>query len=289
DLEDVKNAEPDAALGNGGLGRLAACYLDSMAALGIPGYGYGLRYEHGLFEQRINDGWQEERPETWLRSGNPWELARPEKEYTIGFGGVVEYMGGDQSTARAIWYPSETVIATTHDLPIAGWRGKHVNVLRLWGARAADPIHLSAFNEGDHIGAMAARNRAESITRVLYPADQSPGGQELRLRQEYFFTSASLRDIVRRHREQFGTIRSLPEHAAIQLNDTHPAVAVPELMRILIDEHDVSWEEAWRITRGTLSFTNHTLLPEALETWPIELFGRLLPRHLQIIYLINWL
>ena len=289
DLEDVKNAEPDAALGNGGLGRLAACYLDSMAALGIPGYGYGLRYEHGLFEQRINDGWQEERPETWLRSGNPWELARPEKEYTIGFGGVVEYMGGDQSTARAIWYPSETVIATTHDLPIAGWRGKHVNVLRLWGARAADPIHLSAFNEGDHIGAMAARNRAESITRVLYPADQSPGGQELRLRQEYFFTSASLRDIVRRHRAQFGTIRSLPEHAAIQLNDTHPAVAVPELMRILIDEHDVSWEEAWRITRGTLSFTNHTLLPEALETWPIELFGRLLPRHLQIIYLINWL
>ena len=289
DLDEVKNAEPDAALGNGGLGRLAACYLDSMAALGIPGYGYGLRYEHGMFEQRIVDGWQEERPETWLRTGNPWELPRPEKEYTVGFGGVVEYMGGDRSTARAIWYPNETVIATTHDLPIAGWRGKHVNVLRLWGARAPDPIHLSVFNEGDHHGAMAARNRAEAITRVLYPADQSAGGQELRLRQEYFFTSASLRDIVRRHREQFGSIRSLAEHAAIQLNDTHPAVAVPELMHILVDEHEVSWEDAWRITRGTLSFTNHTLLPEALETWPIELFGRLLPRHLQIIYLINWL
>jgi starch phosphorylase len=289
DLDDVKTAEPDPALGNGGLGRLAACYLDSIATLGIPGYGYGLRYEHGMFEQRIKDGWQDERPETWLRTGNPWELTRPEKEYSVGFGGVVEYLGGDDATARAIWYPNETVIATTYDLPIAGWRGKHVNVLRLWGARPADPIHLSAFNEGDHIGAMAARNRAEAITRVLYPADQSPGGQELRLRQEYFFTSASLRDIVRRHIEQFGAIETLPEHAAIQLNDTHPAVAVPELMRLLVDEHDVGWEDAWRITRGTLSFTNHTLLPEALETWPIDLFGRLLPRHLQIIYLINWL
>ncbi len=287
DIEAMKAHEPDAALGNGGLGRLAACYLDSMAALGIAGYGYGIRYEHGLFEQHINDGWQEERPETWLRNGNPWELPRPEKEYSIGFGGVVEYLGGDGKTARALWYPTETVIATTYDLPIAGWRDKHVNILRLWGARAPDPIKLAAFNEGDHIGAMAARIRAESITRVLYPNDQTPGGQELRLRQEYFFTSASLRDIMRRHREQFGDIATLPDHAAIQLNDTHPAVAVAELMRLLIDEHGQSWEEAWRITRGTVSFTNHTLLPEALETWPVELFGRLLPRHLQIIYLIN--
>jgi len=289
DLDAVRTAESDAALGNGGLGRLAACYLDSMASLGIAGYGYGLRYEHGMFEQRIKDGWQEERPETWLRTGNPWELTRPDKEYTIGFGGVVEYLGGDGSTARAIWYPTETVIATIHDLPIVGWRGKHVNMLRLWGARATDPFQLAAFNAGDHIGAMAARNRAESITRVLYPNDQTARGQELRLRQEFFFTSASLQDILRRHCEQFGDIATLPEHAAIQLNDTHPAVAVPELMRLLVDQYEMSWEDAWKITRSTLSFTNHTLLPEALETWPIELFGRLLPRHMQIIYLINWL
>jgi starch phosphorylase len=289
DIEDVKNAEHDAALGNGGLGRLAACYMDSMAALGIPGYGYGLRYEHGLFEQRLRDGWQEERPETWLRTGNPWEIPRPEKEYPIGFGGVVEYLGGDDTTARGIWYPAETIIATTHDIPITGWRGEHINMLRLWGARALDPLHLSTFNQGDHIAAMEPRLRAEAITRVLYPSDHSPEGQELRLRQEYFFTAASLRDIIRRHTEQFGDIRTLADHAAVQLNDTHPAVAVAELMRILIDDYEVSWDDAWQITRSTLGFTNHTLLPEALETWPVELFGRLLPRHLQIIYLINWL
>jgi glycogen phosphorylase len=289
DIDDVKAAEPDAALGNGGLGRLAACYMDSMAALGIPGYGYGIRYEHGLFEQHIRDGWQQERPENWLRTGNPWELQRPEKEYPIGFGGSVEYIGGDGKTARAIWYPSETVIATTHDVPIAGWRGRYVNILRLWGARAANPIQLAVFNEGDHVGAMMARNRAEAITRVLYPNDDTPHGQELRLRQEYFFTAASLHDIIRRHHEQFGDIATLPEHASIQLNDTHPAIAVAELMRLLVDEHDIDWNEAWQITHGTLSFTNHTLLPEALESWPIDVFGRLLPRHLQIIYLINWL
>jgi starch phosphorylase len=287
DIEKVKSAEPDAALGNGGLGRLAACYLDSMAALGLPGYGYGIRYEHGLFEQHLREGWQEERPETWLRAGNPWELPRPEKEYPIGFGGVVEYFGGDGTTARAIWYPRETVIATTHDLPIAGWRGRNVNILRLWGARAADPIQLSAFNEGDLTGAMMARNRADAITRVLYPDDHTAYGHELRLRQEYFFTAASLRDIVRRHLEQFGDIRTLYEHAAIQLNDTHPAIAVAELMRLLIDEFEIGWDEAWNATRNTLSFTNHTLMPEALESWSTELFGHLLPRHLQIIYLIN--
>jgi starch phosphorylase len=289
DIEDVKAVEPDAALGNGGLGRLAACYLDSMAAVGVPGYGYGIRYEHGLFEQHIRDGWQEERPETWLRHGNPWELPRPEKEYPVGFGGAVEYLGGDSKTARAIWHPAEIVIATTHDLPIAGWRGRHANILRLWGARAADPIQLAAFNEGDHIGAMKARNRAEAITRVLYPNDRTVHGQELRLRQEYFFTAASLRDILRRHLDQFGDVHTLADHAAIQLNDTHPAIAVAELMRLLVDDYDVAWEEAWRITRETLSFTNHTLLPEALESWSVELMGSLLPRHLQIIYLINWL
>ncbi len=288
DFGAIVGQEPDAALGNGGLGRLAACYMDSMAALGIPAYGYGIRYEHGLFAQSIRDGWQDEQPEQWLKVGNPWELPRPEKEYPIGFGGVVEYVGGDQQTARGNWYPAETVIATTHDIPLIGWRGRHANALRLWSARAADPIQLSAFNSGDYVGAMAARIQAEAITRILYPNDQTAQGQELRLRQEYFFTAASLCDIVRRHVEQIGDLHKLPDHAAIQLNDTHPAIAVAELMRILVDEHNVSWNDAWTITRGTIGFTNHTLLPEAMETWPVPLFGRLLPRHLQIIYLINW-
>lgn len=288
DLQDIQDVEPDAALGNGGLGRLAACYMDSMTSLGIPAYGYGIRYEHGLFAQTIRDGWQEERPEQWLKSGNPWELPRPEKEYAIGFGGAVEYVEGHHDTPRAIWYPGETVIATTHDIPLIGWKGTHANVLRLWGARAPDPIQLSAFNEGDHIGAMAARIKAEAITRILYPNDQTPQGLELRLRQEYFFTAASLRDIIRRHMEQIGDIRLLADYAAIQLNDTHPAIAVAELMRVLIDEHDLDWNEAWDITRATISFTNHTLMPEALEKWSLSLFGHVLPRHLQIIYLINW-
>jgi len=288
DLQDIQDVEPDAALGNGGLGRLAACYMDSMTSLGIPAYGYGIRYEHGLFAQTIRDGWQEERPEQWLKSGNPWELPRPEKEYAIGFGGAVEYVEGHHDTPRAIWYPGETVIATTHDIPLIGWKGTHANVLRLWGARAPDPIQLSAFNEGDHIGAMAARIKAEAITRILYPNDQTPQGLELRLRQEYFFTAASLRDIIRRHMEQIGDIRLLADYVAIQLNDTHPAIAVAELMRVLIDEHDLNWNEAWDITRATISFTNHTLMPEALEKWSLSLFGHVLPRHLQIIYLINW-
>jgi starch phosphorylase len=288
DLQAIREVEPDAALGNGGLGRLAACYMDSMTSLGIPAYGYGIRYEHGLFAQTIRDGWQEERPEQWLKSGNPWELPRPEKEYAIGFGGSVEYVEGHHDTPRAIWYPGETVIATTHDIPLIGWKGTHANVLRLWGARAPDPIQLSAFNEGDHIGAMAARIKAEAITRILYPNDQTLQGLELRLRQEYFFTAASLRDIIRRHMEQIGDIRLLADHAAIQLNDTHPAIAVAELMRVLIDEQYLNWNEAWDITRATISFTNHTLMPEALERWSLSLFGHVLPRHLQIIYLINW-
>jgi starch phosphorylase len=287
DLERLRGVEPDAALGNGGLGRLAACFMDSMAALGIPAYGYGIRYENGLFEQRILDGWQNELPEDWLAHGNPWEFARSGSKYSIGFGGTVEYIGGDDATARAVWYPFETVMAVPYDTPITGWRGRHVNALRLWSARAPDPIQLTAFNEGDYIGATAARTRAEAISRVLYPNDATPEGQELRLRQEYFFTSASLQDLVRRHCDEFGSLDSLADHAAIQLNDTHPAIAVAELMRILIDEHDFSWAHAWTLTKATLSYTNHTLLPEALESWPVDLLGRLLPRHLQIIYLIN--
>jgi starch phosphorylase len=288
-LDKLALAEPDAALGNGGLGRLAACFMDSMAALKIPAYGYGIRYEHGLFEQRIRDGWQQESPENWLVRGNPWEFSRAEISCTIGFGGTVEYIGGDETTARAIWYPSEQVIALPYDIPIAGWNGRHVNALRLWSARAPDPIHLSALNQGDVAGASAARTRAEAISQVLYPNDSTPAGQELRLRQEYFFTSASLQDIIRRHLTEFDTLDNLADHAAVQLNDTHPAVAVAELMRLLVDVHTLSWDQAWTITRGTLSYTNHTLLPEALESWPVELFGRLLPRHMQIIYLINWL
>jgi glycogen phosphorylase len=287
-FDDLRAVEPDAALGNGGLGRLAACFMDSMSALQIPAYGYGIRYENGLFEQRLHDGWQQEMPEDWLAFGNPWEFRRNEPEYTIGFGGAVEYLGGDEKTPRANWYPEERVLAVPYDTPVVGWRGRHVNALRLWSARAATPIQLSAFNKGDYVGAVAARARAEAISRVLYPNDATLEGQELRLRQEYFFTAASLQDIVHRHLAEHGTLDSLPDHAAIQLNDTHPAIGVAELVRILVDEHECSWSKAWRITKATLNYTNHTLLPEALETWPVGLLGRLLPRHLQIIYLINW-
>ena len=288
DIEDLRAIEPDQALGNGGLGRLAACFMDSMASLALPAYGYGIRYDHGLFKQHISDGWQHEVPEDWLAFRNPWEFERPEVIYQIGFGGAVEYIGGDEDTARALWYPAETVRAEAYDTPITGWRGRHINTLRLWSARANDPIHLYAFNQGDFLGAMAARAKAEAISKVLYPSDATPSGQELRLRQEYFFTSASLQDLVRRHLVQFESLSSLPEHVAIQLNDTHPAIAVAELMRLLVDEHEFSWNEAWRITTHTLNYTNHTLLPEALESWPVELMTRLLPRLMQIIYVINW-
>jgi glycogen phosphorylase len=288
ELDELCRIEPDAALGNGGLGRLAACFIDSMSALGIPAYGYGIRYESGLFEQRLRDGWQQEVPEDWLALGNPWEFARADSAYSVGFGGIVEHLGGDEATARAVWYPAETVLAVPYDTPITGWRGRHVNALRLWSARAPSPLDLSALNRGDVVEATAARARAEVISRVLYPDDSTPEGKRLRLRQEFFFTSASLQDLVRRHCDECGSLATLPDHAAVQLNDTHPAIAVAELMRILVDEHDIAWNEAWAITRGTLTYTNHTLLPEALETWPAELFGQLLPRHLQIIYMINW-
>ncbi|HZP78193.1 MAG TPA: glycogen/starch/alpha-glucan phosphorylase [Pseudolabrys sp.] len=289
DINTLRKLEPDAALGNGGLGRLAACFMDSMASLGVPAYGYGIRYEHGLFRQQIDDGWQHEMPEDWLSLGNPWEFERPEVEYSVRFGGAVEYVGGSAETARALWYPAETVLAVAYDTPVVGWQGRRVNTLRLWSARATNPIQLMAFNQGDYVGAMAARARAEAISRVLYPSDATPSGQELRLRQEYFFTSASLQDLVRRHMQQYGTLETLADRAAIQLNDTHPAIAVAELMRILVDEHEFSWTDAWRVTQATLSYTNHTLLPEALESWPVALLSRMLPRHLQIIYLINWL
>jgi glycogen phosphorylase len=263
--------------------------MESMATLEIAGYGYGIRYDYGLFRQSINDGWQNELPEDWLSSGNPWEFERPEVVYPIHFGGNVELADQGNGVIRRIWHPAETVLAAAYDTPIVGWRGRHVNTLRLWSARAADPLRLDAFNQGDYVGALAHRARAEAISRILYPSDATPSGQELRLRQEFFFTSASLQDLVRRHVQQHGDLRSLADHAAIQLNDTHPAIAVAELMRLLADEHGLPWEEAWRIATNTLNYTNHTLLPEALETWPVSLMERLLPRHMQIIYLINWL
>ncbi len=289
DFGRLRGEEPDAALGNGGLGRLAACYMESMASLAVPAYGYGIRYNHGLFRQSFADGWQQEFPEDWLSFGNPWEFERPEVSYPIGFGGYVEAASGADGTRRHVWQPGETVTAIAYDTPVVGWQGIHVNTLRLWSARTTEPLSLEAFNRGDHVGALASRARANAISQVLYPADDTPAGQELRLRQEYFFSSASLQDLIRRHLANGHDIRTLAEQAAIQLNDTHPAIAIPEMMRLLVDVHEVPWAEAWPITSACFSYTNHTLLPEALETWPVSLLERLLPRHMQILYLINWL
>ena len=287
DLERLAQVEPDAALGNGGLGRLAACYMESMASLGIPAHGYGIRYDHGLFRQVIVNGWQHEYPEEWLGGGNPWEFRRPEVVYTIGFGGTVETRPVNGLLVRQVWHPAEKVEAVAFDTPVVGWRRRRVNTLRLWSARPADPLRLDAFNLGDYPGAVSEQIRAEAISKVLYPSDESPAGQELRLRQEYLFTSASLQDLVRRHVQSGHTVRSLPDKVAIQLNDTHPAVAIAEMMRILVDLHDVPWNDAWEMTQAMFCYTNHTLLPEALESWPAALMERLLPRHMQIIYLIN--
>lgn len=287
DVNVIAGLEPDAALGNGGLGRLAACFMESMATVDVPAYGYGIRYVHGLFRQQLADGWQVELPENWLAHGNPREFERRESAYEIGFGGAVEFITTHDDQPRYVWKPAERVIAAAFDTPAVGWRGKRVNTLRLWSAQPIDPILLDAFNAGDHIGALRESNKAESLTRVLYPADATPAGQELRLRQEFFFSSASLQDILRRHLQQYDDFTSLPDKVAIQLNDTHPAVSVAELVRLLCDVHGMDFDQAWEITRHTFSYTNHTLLPEALESWAVPLFERLLPRHMQIIYAIN--
>jgi starch phosphorylase len=286
-LADLRKCEPDAALGNGGLGRLAACFMESMATLAIPAIGYGIRYDFGLFRQIISQGWQQEYPDEWLGFGNPWEFQRPEVIYHVHFGGSVERITDAKGRNRAIWHPAETVQAVAYDTPIVGWRGAHVNALRLWSARAPDPLKLDVFNTGDYLGASAEQARAESICKFLYPNDESAAGRELRLRQEYFFVAASLQDLVKRHLASDGQLRGLAAKAAVQLNDTHPSLAVTELMRILVDLHNFHWDDAWAITTAVLSYTNHTLLPEALETWPLELFERMLPRHLDIIYRIN--
>ena len=291
DLDRVRLQEPDAGLGNGGLGRLAACFMESMATLRIAAYGYGIRYEHGLFRQTIEGGVQHELPDDWLAFGNPWEFERAEASYGVGFGGHVSATRAEPGAeaaeaARYAWHPAETISAVAYDTPVVGGGGG-VATLRLWSARAKAKLRLDDFNRGDHVGALADRTRMEAISRVLYPGDESAAGQELRLRQEFFFASASLQDLIARHMGQFGNIRTLPDKVAIQLNDTHPAIAVAEMMRLLLDRYGLGWDEAWAITVACFSYTNHTLLPEALEMWPVPLMERLLPRHMQIIYLVN--
>lgn len=286
-IDELIEREPDAALGNGGLGRLAACFLESMSSIKVPAYGYGIRYVNGMFRQEVSDGWQVELPETWLAHGNPWEFERRESSYEIGFGGYVEPITQPDGTVRQVWHPAEHLNAVAFDTPVVGWRGARVNTLRLWSAQPIDPILLDRFNAGDHIGALEESAKAAAITRVLYPADSNPAGQELRLRQEFFFSSASLQDIVRRHLQQYGDLGSLSDKVAIQLNDTHPAISIAEMMRILMDVHGLGWTEAWKLTQKTFAYTNHTLLPEALETWPVALLERLLPRQMQIAYAIN--
>jgi len=287
DADAVLKAEPDAALGNGGLGRLAACFMESMASLGIAGFGYGIRYEHGLFKQGFDQGWQVERPEDWLAFGNPWEFERPEAVYPIRFGGYVRDIIDDAGKRRYVWEGGQRVLAVAYDTMIAGYHGKHINTLRLWSGQSGNLIDLQAFNRGDYQEAVAEQIAAESISRVLYPNDATQAGQELRLKQEYFFTAASLMDIIRRHLRTHDTLHNLADHIAIQLNDTHPAIAVPELLRLLIDEHDMGFEEAFAIVQQVISYTNHTLLPEALERWPVQVIEHMLPRHMQLIYDIN--
>ena len=284
DLEEAAALEPEPALGNGGLGRLAACFLDSMATLGLPGFGYGIRYAYGMFAQRIQDGYQVEVPDHWLAAGNPWEFPRPEILYPIRFGGEVRGANG-----AAEWVEAERVLAMAYDMLVPGFGVSTVNTMRLWSAKATEELALGAFNEGDYTRAVEDKNRSENVSRVLYPDDSTPQGRELRLRQEYFFVSASLQDILHRHRHRHrdASFADLPDKVAIHLNDTHPALAVPELMRLLVDEHRIDWDRAWDLCTRIFSYTNHTLMPEALETWPVDLLGALLPRHLQIILEIN--
>jgi starch phosphorylase len=287
DIDRIKELENDAALGNGGLGRLAACFLDSMATLNLPGYGYGIRYEYGMFTQRIENGWQVEHPDNWLRYGNPWEFPRPEVLYAVKFGGrVVEYKD-EHGRLRHHWVDTEDVMAMAFDTPVPGFGTDTVNNMRLWSAKASRDFNLKYFNEGNYIQAVAEKNESENLSKVLYPDDTTIMGRELRLKQQYFFVCATLQDILRRFTKYHPDLGDLPNEVAIQLNDTHPSIAIPELMRILVDIHHLEWDRAWNIARNTFSYTNHTLMPEALETWPVDLFGEILPRHLQIIYEIN--
>jgi starch phosphorylase len=287
DLADLLEDEPEPGLGNGGLGRLAACFLDSMASLGYAGYGYGIRYEFGIFEQEIKNGWQVERPDEWLRFGNPWEYVRPEYSVSVSFGGRVEAVTNASGDLSARWVDTHTVLGVPFDTPIAGFRNDTVNTLRLWQARAGNEFDLKVFNDGDYVRAVEDKNSSEVISKVLYPNDHNQAGRDLRLKQEYFFVACAISDIVRRYKKTHKTFDDFAKKNAIQLNDTHPAIAIAELMRVLVDLEQLPWDRAWEITVATCGYTNHTLLSEALERWPVAMFERLLPRHLQIIYEIN--
>ena len=289
DLDRLIASEEEPGLGNGGLGRLAACYMESLATLQIPAIGYGIRYEFGIFDQEIRDGWQVERTDKWLRFGNPWEIPRPTIAFNGKLGGHTQVSTDEQGRYRVQWTPEREVRGVAYDTPILGFGVDTANLLRLWTAEAVESFDLQAFNTGNYIGAVNEKMRSETISKVLYPNDEPAAGKTLRLAQQYFFVSCSLRDMIRIHMQGPGAdIRGLHEKYAVQLNDTHPSIAVAELMRILVDEHLLKWGEAWEITQRTFGYTNHTLLPEALETWPLPLFRSLLPRHLEIIYEINW-
>jgi len=287
-LEEIEETEADAGLGNGGLGRLAACFLDSMATLQLPAYGYGIRYEYGIFFQRIRDGHQLETPDSWLRYGNPWEIERPEYLYSVDFYGRVHQYTDREGRFRCDWVDTQQVMAMAYDTPVPGYRNGTVNNMRLWAAKSTREFELNYFNHGDYERAVSDKAQSETISKVLYPNDNVFEGKELRLKQEYFFVSATLQDILRRYKKTWKQgFDAFPGQVAIQLNDTHPAIGIPELMRILVDQENLGWEEAWEITVKTFGYTNHTVLPEALEKWPVSLFERVLPRHLQILYEIN--
>ncbi|MDP2317041.1 MAG: glycogen/starch/alpha-glucan phosphorylase [Pseudomonadota bacterium] len=287
DLDELMAHEEEPGLGNGGLGRLAACFMDSLATLDIPAIGYGIRYEFGIFDQAIRDGWQVESADKWLRFGNPWEIARPEVGYDVGFGGTTEGHVDQLGRYRVKWTPARIVRGTPHDSPVLGFGTENANLLRLWEATACESFDFQAFNAGEYIGSVLDKVKSETITKVLYPNDDAIAGKELRLEQQYFFVSCSLQDMLRIHLQRNNALARFPEKFAVQLNDTHPAIAVPELMRLLVDVHELDWDAAWDITRRTFNYTNHTLLPEALEKWSHALFGRLLPRHLEIVGEIN--
>jgi starch phosphorylase len=287
DLADLLAQEPDAGLGNGGLGRLAACFLDSLATLQYPAYGYGIRYEFGIFDQEIRNGWQVERPEEWLRFGNAWEIPRPEYVVPVALYGRTEHGTDADGKHRVKWVDARHVMGMPYDVPIAGYRNRTVNTLRLWRARASQELDLADFNAGDYLSAVEDKGFSENISKVLYPNDLTVMGKELRLQQQYFFVSCSIHDIVARHLKVHEGFDDFPDKVAIQLNDTHPAIAIAELMRVLVDERDVEWGRAWEICQATFGYTNHTLMPEALEKWSVDLFGRVLPRHLEIVLELN--
>lgn len=287
DLENIIEIEHDMGLGNGGLGRLAACFLDSMATMELPAFGYGIRYEYGIFEQDIKNGYQMEKPDNWLHFGSPWDIIRPEYTYKIKFYGHVENTVDPSGRTKFLWSDTYDVLAVAYDVPVPGYNTDTVNNLRLWQATATQDLDFSAFNQGDYIKAVENKNETENISKVLYPNDNTVAGKELRLKQQYFFVSASLQDIIRRYKVNHGDFNSFSEKNCIQLNDTHPAIAIPELMRILMDHENLEWDEAWDITTKTFAYTNHTVLSEALERWSVSLFEKLLPRHLQIIFEIN--